>query len=351
MTFAKKSLIGASILFGITLIGCTAKVATSNLGPLNAQGDEQMQTEKKVSDKPLPTTTETGEYIYTMPYAAGSKHMIGQGYNGMITHFGTMAYATDWNSPEGETGEEILATRDGVVTEVVNHFGVGGIEEKYYNKINYVIVKHADGTYAYYGHNLKNTAKVKVGQKVKVGTVLAQVGCSGFCADPHIHFEVFKYDAKRNLITLPVVFRIDYDKVGEIIQGLRYTTPGDQPLPDLAAPFSASSLARFPEKVLKEVRRYDDRAEAALAYQKFMQANEKKLKKLWADMQEKAMQKDPTALAELDVLFNYSLPEDHRFDWLFKPEPYDPETGSGGDVLPGITEGHIVGWGMASPEN
>jgi murein DD-endopeptidase MepM/ murein hydrolase activator NlpD len=351
MTFAKKSLIGLSILLGITLLGCTARVATSDLGPLNSQGEEQTQAEKKVSDKPLPTTTETGEYIYTMPFAVGSKHMIGQGYHGMITHFGNMAYATDWSSFDDEDGEEILAVRDGVVTEVVNHFGVGGIDDEYYSKINYVVIKHADGTSAYYGHNLKNTAKVKVGQKVKVGTVLAQVGCSGFCASPHLHFEIFKYNAKKEKVSLPVVFRIDYDKVGEIIQGIRYTVPGDQPLPDLAANLPADSLARFPEKVLKEVRRYDDRAEAALAYQKFLQNNEKKLKKLWQKMQEKAMQKDPSALAELDVLFNYSLPEDHRFDWLFKPVPYNPETGDGGAVLPGISEGHIVWWGMASPEN
>ena len=55
---------------------------------------------------------------------------------------------------------------------------------------NVVAVRHADGIQTIYGHLKKNSVAVSVGQMVVAGTVLGQVGSSGFSDVPHLHFEV-----------------------------------------------------------------------------------------------------------------------------------------------------------------
>jgi murein DD-endopeptidase MepM/ murein hydrolase activator NlpD len=51
-----------------------------------------------------------------------------------------------------------------------------------------VIVKHAGRYSTVYAHNRKN--RVKKGEFVERGDVLAEVGSSGNASGPHLHFEV-----------------------------------------------------------------------------------------------------------------------------------------------------------------
>ena len=55
-----------------------------------------------------------------------------------------------------------------------------------YGKV--VIVKHAGRYSTVYAHNRKN--RVKKGQFVERGQVIAEVGTSGNASGPHVHFEV-----------------------------------------------------------------------------------------------------------------------------------------------------------------
>ena len=55
---------------------------------------------------------------------------------------------------------------------------------------NAVKIRHADGVQSWYWHLKKGSVKVKVGQKVRCGDLLAYVGSSGMSATPHLHFEV-----------------------------------------------------------------------------------------------------------------------------------------------------------------
>lgn len=56
---------------------------------------------------------------------------------------------------------------------------------------NYIVIEHADGTFANYFHMKKNSLTSKnIGESVAVGEYLGVVGSSGDANGPHLHFEV-----------------------------------------------------------------------------------------------------------------------------------------------------------------
>ena len=61
---------------------------------------------------------------------------------------------------------------------------------------NCIVIKHDDNRYSLYGHLLKNSLKVKVGDKVKAGDIIALVGNSGNSSEPHLHFEYTVFSPK-----------------------------------------------------------------------------------------------------------------------------------------------------------
>ncbi len=55
---------------------------------------------------------------------------------------------------------------------------------------NYVVIKHSDGTYTWYGHLAKNSILVRNGDVVDQGQVIGKMGNSGHSTATHLHFEV-----------------------------------------------------------------------------------------------------------------------------------------------------------------
>ena len=55
---------------------------------------------------------------------------------------------------------------------------------------NYVKLQHADGKTTYYAHLKTWSVAVSEGQSVSCGTVLGEMGSSGYSTGPHLHFEV-----------------------------------------------------------------------------------------------------------------------------------------------------------------
>lgn len=55
---------------------------------------------------------------------------------------------------------------------------------------NYILIKHSYNEYSLIAHIEKDSFQVKVGDMVKQGQVIAQVGNSGNTQGPHIHFQV-----------------------------------------------------------------------------------------------------------------------------------------------------------------
>ena len=83
-------------------------------------------------------------------------------------------------------GEEIFASMSGEVE-------FSGYDASYGN---YVKIKHSSTFKTVYAHCSK--LKVKTGDKVKAGQVIALVGSTGRSTGPHLHFEVINNDKKVN---------------------------------------------------------------------------------------------------------------------------------------------------------
>lgn len=112
-------------------------------------------------------------------------------------------------------GAPVRAAADGEVVAVVTSEGedpqqfrrAGETTEAYFQRVqawqaagmargpaflagNYVVIRHPWGEYSLYAHMKPGTARVKVGQVVKAGETIGQVGSSGSSTEPHLHFQV-----------------------------------------------------------------------------------------------------------------------------------------------------------------
>lgn len=80
----------------------------------------------------------------------------------------------------GKAGSDVIAVAAGIVTWSGERSGYGNLVE----------INHGKGYVTRYGHNRANL--VKVGDKVKKGQVIAQMGSTGRSTGPHVHYEVLR---------------------------------------------------------------------------------------------------------------------------------------------------------------
>lgn len=105
--------------------------------------------------------------------ASGFGYRIHPVYKNMKFHAGI-----DFTAPQGT---EVYATGDGVVTNA---------DAKQRDYGNMVEIDHGFGYQTRYAHLAK--ISVKVGQQVKRGELIGQVGNTGLSTAPHLHYEVIK---------------------------------------------------------------------------------------------------------------------------------------------------------------
>lgn len=97
----------------------------------------------------------------------------------------TSGYGERWSSFHkgidiaGNIGDNVFAAMDGEVTYAEYNDGGYG---------NLIIIKHEDNMNTYYGH--LNKYNVNVGDNVKKGDIIGEVGNTGFSTGPHLHFEL-----------------------------------------------------------------------------------------------------------------------------------------------------------------
>ena len=99
---------------------------------------------------------------------------------------------------EMEEGVNVLAARDGKILRIRDGENDNPKTQKEYEYIrnqnkdcgNGVIIDHSNGLQTYYCHLKKDSITIEIGDEVKKGDVIAQIGQSGFSEFPHLHFTV-----------------------------------------------------------------------------------------------------------------------------------------------------------------
>jgi murein DD-endopeptidase MepM/ murein hydrolase activator NlpD len=69
------------------------------------------------------------------------------------------------------------------------------------------MLDHGNGEYSLYAHLQPGRVKVRVGQAVKAGDVLGQLGSSGNSTEPHLHFHVCDRPDPLMCAGIPVAFK------------------------------------------------------------------------------------------------------------------------------------------------
>lgn len=72
---------------------------------------------------------------------------------------------------------------------------------------NFIVIQHAGGEFSDYAHLRQGSVKVKAGDKVTRGQVIAQVGHTGNTTEPHLHFQLTDGPDPMYSRGLPIVFR------------------------------------------------------------------------------------------------------------------------------------------------
>ena len=101
-------------------------------------------------------------FPYELPYNEGEEYVIGQGYNGKVSHHNE--FALDFVMP---IGTEILASRGGIVVDVQDKNSGNCMQKECAQNNNYIVIYHNDGTFAEYTHIDTNTAFVNKGDVIK----------------------------------------------------------------------------------------------------------------------------------------------------------------------------------------
>jgi murein DD-endopeptidase MepM/ murein hydrolase activator NlpD len=124
-------------------------------------------------------------YVYNLPFAKGSKFLLIQAYNSSMSHKNELSLDFKMHK-----GSKICAAREGVVEGMRKDSDVGGLKDEYLNEGNHVIIRHADGSVAYYWHLQKDGVLVNVGDTITKGQHIGYSGNTGYTAFPHLHFQV-----------------------------------------------------------------------------------------------------------------------------------------------------------------
>jgi hypothetical protein len=92
-------------------------------------------------------------------------------------------------------GQLIRATDDGIVEAVRGDakddrkFNWGSSKDPNGVFGNYIVLRHSDGTFSIFGHLMRGSPRVRQGERVRAGQLLARVGASGDSLFPHLHYQ------------------------------------------------------------------------------------------------------------------------------------------------------------------
>jgi murein DD-endopeptidase MepM/ murein hydrolase activator NlpD len=122
--------------------------------------------------------------------------------NDPISHAGDFINSIDYDAPEGTP---IYAALNGVVIAVKDDSNKGGLEKKFEADGNFIEILHKHDEISEYEHLRQHSAKVKIGDRVSAGQIIAEVGNTGWSECPHLHFMV--YPKNKEYKTIKIHFK------------------------------------------------------------------------------------------------------------------------------------------------
>ena len=79
---------------------------------------------------------------------------------------------------------------------------------------NHVIIKIAPDTYAVVAHLRRRSVKVRRGERVSAGQVIAECGNTGNTTEPHVHVQLSDASHPAFAAGVPMAFRLSEDRTG-----------------------------------------------------------------------------------------------------------------------------------------
>ena len=89
-------------------------------------------------------------------------------------------------------GTPVVAARSGTVIACQDRYKRSYKSPKFAGRRNFIIIRHTNRENSVYVHLKHRSIKVKKGQKVRRGQVIALSGQVGFATYPHLHFGVYQ---------------------------------------------------------------------------------------------------------------------------------------------------------------
>lgn len=141
----------------------------------------QERVRLEISGVPVPVSPPEYRQPVTKP-----THIL-QGNHGTFSHSGfNTRYAWDYAL---HLGTPVAAARSGVVSLIQDQSNIGGSDsDRFSTEVNYILIDHLDGTSGQYCHLQKGSCRVRRGEYVMQGEVIASSGDTGFACCPHLHY-------------------------------------------------------------------------------------------------------------------------------------------------------------------
>lgn len=180
----------------------TLSQGSYNPDDLDLPASAKMNITLRSQDAPIELNNASIAKKYGSSSNSASRYTANSPYSWLVTHplpdmkrvssdFGgrTMGGRAEHHSGlylSAPSGTPIYATGPGIVTKSGWGTGYG----------QYVEINHGNGYITRYAHASRLIARV--GDQVKAGEHIANVGCTGRCTGPHLHYEVVKDGQRKN---------------------------------------------------------------------------------------------------------------------------------------------------------